>query len=79
MKIFLLILIIIYNNINCGLVEMPKGEEYEYDPDVEYQVELTGGDAGCYKYHVTGATKSDENVPEMRPIISGTEKVRSES
>ena len=56
MKIFLLILIIIYNNINCGLVEMPKGEEYEYDPDTEYQVELTGGDAGCYKYHVTGAT-----------------------
>jgi len=29
--------------------------------------------------HVTGATNSEENVPEIRPNISGTEKLRSES
>jgi hypothetical protein len=29
--------------------------------------------------HVTGATNSEENVPEIRPHISGTEKLRSES
>ena len=29
--------------------------------------------------HVTGATNSEENVPEIRPNISGTEKLSSES
>lgn len=28
--------------------------------------------------HVTGATKIEEYVPEIRPNISGTEKLRSE-
>jgi len=56
MKKFLLILIIIYNTIKCALIEMPEGEEYEYDNETEYQLELTDGDAGCHKYHVTGAT-----------------------
>jgi len=29
--------------------------------------------------HVTGATKSDEYVPEISPNTRGTEKLRSES